>query len=548
MATPKWGFLWGHPGDASMQTSGGLCTKAWHLDLICKNDYANTVYFSGSFSEAGSKSNVYILSTGVSTDSPYLAERVFQLSGAEDSDGHGTALASIVAGVPYGVARLSQVYGVTLDYTDLRNSLNSAITTVLDHIAGTDKKSVVLIDAVEYPNENNGYLFTGFYDTSMSEIIDRLLDENITTVLCVKEGYTDEDGYQGTLNTSFLPPLCHSKAIIVAGMGSDFKHYSESNYGSDVLLYAPCQDIAVETLERTLEYHSHADYAAAVVAGVCALALSRNPNWGHKQVKVFLEETARRNRVTVKYAGSSDAMYSLDTVHHTDFNGVALTYTLPDFSLLSQSVVNAYFVKNEFFINQDDLGVFNCLSTISIPIDVTSRTVYGESIPCRITLLNSDCPFLTLSKGILYGFAPEHKETAVYNFLISADNGINAIGKSLTLTVSNVKADVKHAGIKISASSKNVLDIDLVVKPTKGAYDLREKDSLLKTTLTRPVKRQVALYDHETGKFSNKGISKPDTGDLILPTNSSNLYGIVVEDLEDEKESNSRIISRIQSE
>lgn len=540
--------MWGHLNDAIMQSSGGLCTKAWYLDLLCKNNYNTPVNLEGSFSEGGKGVNVYILSTGVSLASPYLAERVFQLSGAEDTDGHGTALASIVGGVPFGVAKAASIYGLTLDYSNLKSSVDAAITIVLDHVLTSGKQAVVLIDAVEYPNQYNDYRFTGFYDTSISDSIDSLLARNITTVLCIKDGYTDESGYQGILNIDYLPPLSQSSAIIAAGMDKKLRHYSKSNYGTGILLYAPCEDIAVENLNNYLEYKSHADYAAALTAGVCALALSKNKNWGHKQVKVFLEEVARKNRVITKYSASSDAIYNLDSQFQTDVEGNAVTYTIPEIPLIPQSVLNGYFVKNELSINSDNFGTFECLSTVSLEIDITCRTVYGENRPYKVSLLNTDCSFLKHSKGRLYGFVPKHLQDTVYTFYISVDNGINAVAKNLTLTISSIQNSVKHASMKTLSRSDNMLDFDLVVKPKSNNFDLKIKGGFLKTSIIRPVGRRVAFYDHNSGKYSNEGESRPDTGDIVLPTNSDTLYAIVVENLKDEQGSNSRIINRIESE
>jgi hypothetical protein len=540
------GFGWIHTPDVIASFTGGLIQKSWHLDLICKRDYLNNLYLGGAFSESGKNVAIYILSTGITFSSKTLKNRVFQLYGNEDIDGHGTALASIVAGVQYGIARSAHVYGLTLDYANLRTSLDAAITVVLNHIANGTNKAVVLLDALEVPEESNNFRFTSDSDNALTLSVQRLLDLNITTIACAKSGYYNKGNWLGNLNLDFLPPISTTDVMSFVGFDNRFIHYLYCNYGASAFLYAPCCMIVVESLQGILYYDSHADYASAIGTGIAALCLSKNPHWGHKQVKAFLKRICRTKKINNSRSYGYDAIVGMDRDFVLDKQGHIIVYTYPNFTMLTSDSVNAYFIKNLLEFNSDaDLGEFNSNQTISISFDVICKSFYEENKPYLLKILSSDCAFLKIdSANKLYGFVPVHKTDISYSIILGISNGVNALSKTLIFKIKTTVTQSKVAAVKVIVKEKNWLDFNLVYKEHEK-YNLVETQFHLKTSITRPVSREVGFYDHVSGHYSNSIKSSPNTGDAFVDTKSDRLYAIIAEDKKDRLISDSKIISRI---
>jgi len=542
-----YGFGYVHTEDATATFNGGLVQKSWYLDLLCKRDYSNPLLLGGAFSEGGKNVNIYILSTGVNPNSKTLKTRVHQLSGAIDTDGHGSALASIASGITYGIARASTVYGVTLDYSNLRTSLDSGITTVIDHVNSTNSTAVVLIDALEYPNKMNGFRFTNDLDTSISDSVQRLLDLNIPTVSCVKDGYYKDDKWLGNLNVDFLPPISTTDVMTFAGFDAKLEHLTKCNYGLSVFLYAPCDLIIIENLQNILVYDSHADYASAIGAGIAALCLSKNPNWGHKEVKAFLKKVSRVGKISNNNSYSNDAFFSNDNLISLDREGYIIYYKFPDFTKVTKNSVNPYFVKNLLeLVTLPDLGEFSSNQTISIPLNIYCKTFYNEDRPFTIKIKSSDCSFLKIdSSSRLFGFVPKHETDRSYSISILINNGINAITATLTLTIKSEAVVTKNAVIRTLAKEHNWLDFNLT-KTNSEKFNLKIKSNNLKTELIRPVSRPVSFYDHALGIYVNKVESSPTTGEASIMTTSDIMYAIVEENKTDTIVSNSKIIDKVE--
>lgn len=543
------GFGWLHTPDVICSFTGGFTQKHWYLDLICKRDYTNNLYLGGAFSESGKNVAVYILSTGVNINSKTLLNRVTQLHGNEDINGHGSALASIVAGSQYGIARSAHVYGLTLDYSNLRISLDESITIVLDHINTHNFKSVVLLDVLEVPDEFNNFRFTSDSDNALSLSVQRLLDLDIPTVACAKEGYYENDSWIGNLNLDFLPPINTTDVMAFVGFDQNLIHYPACNYGYSAFLYAPCAMVIIESLDNILSYNSHADYASAIGVGIIALCLSKNPKWGHRAVKSFLKKVSRINKIDNSKSYSYDVMFILGKDTVLDRQGNPITYTYPNFTMLTKDSVNAYFVKNILDFNSDVyLGEFNNNQTLSIPFTIFCKTFYDETKPYLIKIIATDCAFLKLDlANRLYGFVPVHKVDTYYNIVINISNGINALLKHLTLKIRSVPANSKVAAIQTLTKEKNWLDFNLIIEEIEK-FNLDKQQNGLRTEIIRPISRDVAFYDHLSGRYSNFAKSSPITGEAIVATGSDTLYVLVAEDKKDRLISDSKIIDRINSQ
>ena len=542
-----YGFGYIHLEDAEASFSGALARRGWYLDLICKRDYSNSIYLAGAFSTNASSVDVFILSTGIISGSIELAGRSHNLSSTVDTVGRGTELASVVGGKKYGVAKEAQIFSIAIDYKDLRSSVSSAISTVLA-VSIPSRKQVVLLDFLEMPTDENYHTLTSLSNDPLAKSVQRLLDRNITTVACAKGDYFESGERVGNFNLDFASPVRNTNVITVGGFDETLSYYEFCNYGSCVSVNAPCTNIIVECIDKVVRYKSSGDYAAALVAGVCALILSKNKNWGHKEVKAFLKRTSRKKKINIDYVFSYDGAMNTERFMMMDTENVAQNYLYPYFDEVETSALNAYYIKNTLeLLSPLYLGEYDCEQTFSYALDIVCKTFYDEARPFLLKIVKTDCSFIKITPKDrkLYGFIPKHRATKVYEVWININNGVNSLTRKLTFSVKKSEAAHKHILMNLGKSEKEWLDINLTSDPK--LLNLRVR-SFKRNTLTRPVSRQVVAYDHVLGTYSNQGVSSPDTGHIAITTNSDVVYAMILEDKNDAIKSNSQVISRLDSE
>ncbi|MHA1778269.1 MAG: S8 family serine peptidase [Candidatus Heimdallarchaeaceae archaeon] len=243
---------------------------------------------------AGQGVKVAILDTGIDYTHPdlddvYAGGYDFVDSDADPKDGHGhgTHCAGIVAaedngiGV-IGVAPKASIYAVRV--LDAQGS-----GTISDIVAGIDWAIDNNMDIISMS------LGSSSGDSSLEAAIDRAYNAGIVVVAA--------SGNDGQEAISY--PARYANAIAVGAIDSNHQLASFSNYGPEQDVVAPGVNIysTMPTYSVTLTswwYGYSNDYdqmsgtsmATPMVAGVCALILSANPNLSPAEVRNILESTA----------------------------------------------------------------------------------------------------------------------------------------------------------------------------------------------------------------------------------------------------------------
>jgi subtilisin family serine protease len=202
------------------------------------------------------------------------------------SGGHGTHVASILAGRTFGVARGARIHALRiLPCTGTtRTEFDAAVRAVEWITAHGRKPAVVNISPARWQSE------------------DRSLDRAIVRSIGAGFVYVLSAGGVGDLE-AFTPQRI-AEAITV-GSTDPSDRAQQRGYGPRLTLFAP--GVAIQGAGRasdTAEFSGDGDsYAAPFVAGVAALYLQRHPRATPAEVKAAIVSAATRD--AVKDAGSA---------------------------------------------------------------------------------------------------------------------------------------------------------------------------------------------------------------------------------------------------
>ena len=203
--------------------------------------------------------------------------------------GHGTHVASILAGKSFGVARAARVHALRiLPCTGTtRTDFTAAVRAVEWITAHGLKPAVVNISPARF------------------ETADRSLDEAIAR--SIRAGFVYVLSAGGMANLEGYSPQRVAEAIVVGSTdASDVA--TQQGYGPHLTIFAPGVRIqGAGSASDTAEFSGDGDsYAAPFVAGVAALYLQKHPQAGPAEVKAAIISAATRN--VVKNAGAAPAL------------------------------------------------------------------------------------------------------------------------------------------------------------------------------------------------------------------------------------------------
>ncbi|MFC7842365.1 S8 family peptidase [Streptomyces sp. NPDC001046] len=278
---------------AATQTSA-----PWGLDRIDQPSLplSRTYTYPDS---AGSGVTVYVVDTGVRITHQQISGRaahgydaVDGDNDASDGNGHGTHVATTVAGSTYGVAKKAKVVGV-------RVLNNSGSGTTAGVIAGID-----------WVTRNHSG--PSVANLSLGGGASTALDTAVRNSIASGVTYAVAAGNSNTSASSSSPARV-AEALTVGATTSSDARASYSNYGSALDLFAPGSSITAgwHTSDTATNTISGTSMATPHVAGAAAVYLAGHPSAGPAQVASALVAGAATGKVTGPGAGSPNRLLQL---------------------------------------------------------------------------------------------------------------------------------------------------------------------------------------------------------------------------------------------
>ncbi|MEU5915359.1 S8 family peptidase [Streptomyces sp. NPDC047141] len=272
----------------------------WGLDRIDQADLP----LSGTYTypdSAGDGVTAYVIDTGVRITHSEIAGRAVNgydaVDGdavAQDGNGHGTHVATTIAGTTYGVAKKAKIVAVrVLD--------NNGSGTTAGVIAGIDW--VTAHHAAGAPAVANLSLGGGA-STALDNAVKNSIADGVT--------YAVAAGNSGT-NASSTSPARVAAALTVGATSNTDAKASWSNYGSVLDLFAPGVSITAgwNTSDTATNTISGTSMATPHVAGAAAVYLAGHPSATPAQVATALVNGATPNKVTSPGSGSPNRLLKI---------------------------------------------------------------------------------------------------------------------------------------------------------------------------------------------------------------------------------------------
>ncbi|MBX9362947.1 S8 family peptidase [Streptomyces sp. WAC04114] len=270
----------------------------WGLDRV---DQAS-LPLSGTYTypdSAGSGVTVYVIDTGVRITHQQISGRashgydaVDGDNDASDGNGHGTHVATTIAGTTYGVAKKAKIVGV-------RVLNNSGSGTTAGVIAGIDW----VTQNHSGPSVANMSLGGGASAT---------LDTAVRNSIASGVTYAVAAGNSSTTASSSSPARV-AEAITVGATTSTDAKASYSNYGSVLDIFAPGSSITAgwHTSDTATNTISGTSMATPHVAGAAAVYLAGHTSSSPAQVATALVNGAVTGKVTSAGSGSPNRLLQI---------------------------------------------------------------------------------------------------------------------------------------------------------------------------------------------------------------------------------------------
>ncbi|MBZ9639156.1 S8 family peptidase [Streptomyces sp. PSKA30] len=270
----------------------------WGLDRIDQT----SLPLSGTYTypdSAGSGVTVYVIDTGVrishsqiSGRATYGYDAVDGDTTASDGNGHGTHVATTVAGSTYGVAKKAKIVAV-------RVLNNSGSGTTAGVIAGID-----------WVTQNHSG--PSVANMSLGGGASASLDTAVRNSIASGVTYAVAAGNSSTTASSSSPARV-SEAITVGATTNTDAKASYSNYGSALDIFAPGSSITAgwHTSDTATNTISGTSMATPHVAGAAAVYLANHTSSTPAQVASALTSGATTGKVTSPGSGSPNRLLKI---------------------------------------------------------------------------------------------------------------------------------------------------------------------------------------------------------------------------------------------
>ena len=284
------------PAPTPSPTDGIQTGAPWGLDRIDQR----ALPLSGTYSapDNGAGVTAYIVDTGILTSHTEFSGRtasgytsISDGRGTADCHGHGTHVASSVAGTTYGVAKGATVVPIRV-LSCSGSGTTSGVVAGLNWIRDNHNMSTPAV-----VNMSLG----GGGSKSLDDAVAALHDAGIPVVVAAGNSNAD---------AQFYSPAREPKAITVGATSSNDARASFSNYGSILDIFAPGQGIigAWYTSNSASATISGTSMASPHVAGGVAVYLGLNPNASSSDVATAITSTATTSVVSSPGSGSPNRL------------------------------------------------------------------------------------------------------------------------------------------------------------------------------------------------------------------------------------------------
>ena len=247
----------------------------------------------------GAGVTAFVIDTGVRVTHSQIAGRATNgydaIEGdsvAQDGNGHGTHVATTIAGSTYGVAKKANVVAVRV----LNNSGSGTTADVIDGLNW-------VISHHSGPSVAN---------MSLSGVASASLDTAVQTAIASGVTFAVAGGNNGQTATSYSPARVPEAITVGATNSSDAKP-SWSNYGTALDIFAPGDAILAgyNTSDTATATLSGTSMAAPHVAGAAAIYLASHTTATPAQVATALVNGATSNVVTSAGTGSPNKLLKI---------------------------------------------------------------------------------------------------------------------------------------------------------------------------------------------------------------------------------------------
>lgn len=231
---------------------------------------------------AGAGVHVYLVDSGIDYRHPDLRPRArpgFDAFGGDGSDqnGDGTAMAGIIGGTRYGVAKKATLVSVKVLDADGGGTLAGVIAG-LDWITAHAQKPAVANFVIGY---------------TLSDTLDQAVRNSIASGVT----YVLSAG-ASTHDVSTTSPARVAEALTVGSSDCADKVAAFSNYGEGLDLYAPGVGIPTDRPGDGTTTQEGTNVSAAHASGVAALYLAQHPRQAPPSVADALKAAAAKNALT----------------------------------------------------------------------------------------------------------------------------------------------------------------------------------------------------------------------------------------------------------
>lgn len=240
----------------------------WGLARISRkqNDFKNKYPYKSDYKYkvTGENVDVYVVDSGVD-DHPELEDRLTHLFGNKgDDNGHGTHVATTIAGKKYGVAKDASVYNVCVlgdNGVGSPNVIIDGLEAVLEHHQDkeNDRPSVVNMSLGGQASKNG----------PMAAAVDELVENGV--IVLASAG---NDGVDLGKPTEYIPAEVES-AITVGAITISDDRANFSNWGEAVDIWAPGHQIVAGYPNNQIGSMSGTSMATPIVAGIVAQLVSK---------------------------------------------------------------------------------------------------------------------------------------------------------------------------------------------------------------------------------------------------------------------------------